>query len=197
MIAAVSESTASACSPSASRTSANSSIATTRSSSSRATSERVAARSRASASAGPRHRSSASVEARDRGGGIAVRVGLAGEDEQPFEALDVELVGLDPQQVAVRTGRQATAGRGRIALELEHLAQPPDVDAQCGRRARRGLAVPQLLDQLFRRDRVVRRAWRAGRAAGAAWPHGALPVTRRAGPRSGRGFEAPQAPPAQ
>ena len=103
---------------------------------------------------------------------IAVRVGLAGQHEQPLEALHVELVGLDPQQVAVRAGRQPTARRVRVAVELEHLAQAPDVHTQRRRRARRRLAVPELFDQLLGEHRTVRahgeqheeltRAWRRG-----------------------------------
>ena len=156
LIAAVSRSTTSACSPSASRTSASSSIATTRSSSSRATSDRVALEI-----AGVGQRSAAPQverlgEPRHRGGRVAVRVALAGQHEQAFEALHVELVGLDPQEVAVRTGGQSSAGRIRVACELEHLAQAADVDAERGRGARRRLAVPELLDQLLRRHRTVR-----------------------------------------
>ncbi len=39
---------------------------------------------------------------RHRGGGLPATPDLPGEDDQPLEALHVELVGLDPQQVPVR-----------------------------------------------------------------------------------------------
>ena len=93
---------------------------------------------------------------RNRGAGVAAAVDLPGQHDQPLEALDVELVGLHPQEVAVRTGGQPATRRARVAVELEHLTQPGDVDPQRGRRARRRFALPELVDQLFRGHRPVR-----------------------------------------
>src|SRR5258708_19486096 len=70
--------------------------------------------------------------------------------------MDVEFIGLDPQEVAVRTRGQPAARSTRVAGELENLAQAGDVHAQCRRRARRRLTVPELLDQFLRRHRTIR-----------------------------------------
>ncbi len=92
----------------------------------------------------------------NRGAGVTTIVDLPGQHDEPFEPLDVELVGLHPQQISVRTGRKAAARCTRVAVQLEHLAQARDVHAQCGCRAGRRFALPELVDQLLRRHRPVR-----------------------------------------
>ncbi len=111
------------------------------------------------------------------GGGI----GRGSLLDEPLEAADVELVAVEPQDVA---GRARDEQRGAGA---ERLAQPRDARLQ-RRRARLGrLARPELLDQPVRRDDLVgveeqeREQVSLPRAREA--PRGG----RRRGPRAGRG----------
>ena len=93
-----------------------------------------------------------------RPGGIgAFRLG-----DQPLEAEQVELVGVDPDEVAglLRDDRRAVP---------EHLPQLGDVELERVRRGRRRIVRPQRVDQAVDRDG---RGWAsagAGRAAFAAW----------------------------
>ena len=80
---------------------------------------------------------------------------LSGQDHEPLESLRVELIGLDAQHVAVRPGGQSGAGRVRVAIELEGLAEPADVHAQRGGGTRRRVALPELLHELFGADRAI------------------------------------------
>jgi len=71
----------------------------------------------------------------------------------PLEALDVELVGADAQQVSVGARDQHVAAGARAVLEL--LAKLGDVDLQplgCGRR---WALAPQLVDEPIGRDHLV------------------------------------------
>ena len=97
-----------------------------------------------------------SSQQRNRGSGVATTVDLPGQHDEPLETLDVELVGLHSQEIAVRTGGKAAARRARVAVQLEHLTQAGNVHSQCGRRARRRFAFPELVDQLLRGHRPVR-----------------------------------------
>ena len=67
---------------------------------------------------------------------------------EPLELQHVELVVLDPDQVAGRLGEQAVA--------IKHLPQLRDVDVECLLRRLRRLLVPERLRQALGRDDLVR-----------------------------------------
>ncbi len=92
---------------------------------------------------------------RDGGCGITHADRVTREQHESFEALRVELVGLDPEHVSVRTGRQSGTRRARTPVELEDLTDTADMNAQRGRGAGGWVALPQLFDELFGRDRPV------------------------------------------
>jgi hypothetical protein len=95
-------------------------------------------------------------ELRDRLRRVAPAYGLAREQDQPLEALRVELGGFDRQHVAPRAGPKARARSVGTPLRLECLAKAAHVNPERGCRARWGAALPELLDQMFAGVRPVR-----------------------------------------
>ena len=80
-----------------------------------------------------------------RRSGVAPGEGLPAVADESFEAVGVERVGLDVEDVATRTA----ADRRIVA---EHRSEARDVGAQGGRRSVGRLAGPELVDQVVRRD---------------------------------------------
>ena len=76
--------------------------------------------------------------------------------ELALETLRVERLGLGPQRIPPRPGRQDLARRPLGALRLEQPAQLSDVDLERVRRRRRWGLAPEGIDQPVARDRFVR-----------------------------------------
>ena len=83
--------------------------------------------------------------------GIARRELVAARVEQLPKAVEVELAGLDAEEVAVVAGKQDA-----FAGAVQGLSQPRDVHLDDLRGARRLLVRPELVDEVVARDDLVR-----------------------------------------
>ena len=117
-------------------------------------------------------------------------IGRAGLLDEALEAVDVELLGVEPERRS--RARRVTRQRGAGA---ERLAQPRDARLERRRTLLRRLARPQLLDQPVRRDDLVRVEEQEARAGCAAAGRAAPRRGRRRAPRAGRGSGTPSRPP--
>jgi hypothetical protein len=79
----------------------------------------------------------------------------AGDRDERVEAEEVDLLGVDGEQVAGRLRQQHRRLGARSAIRLERLAQVRDVHLQRRRRARRGVIAPQAVDQSIGGDGPV------------------------------------------
>ena len=100
-----------------------------------------------SASGAPRHSERLRQAFRCGTLGIARAQGLAALVGQAPEALEIELLGIELEDVTGRAGDEKLAGLAARAVGLQHLAKLGDMDLKrLGRGLRRG-AAPELIDQ--------------------------------------------------
>ena len=79
----------------------------------------------------------------------------AGDRDERVEAQEVDLLGVDGEQVAGWLRQQHRRLGAGAAIGLERLAQVRDVHLQRRRRAQRGVIAPQAVDQSIGRDGTV------------------------------------------
>ena len=87
---------------------------------------------------------------------IPRREGVAALLGQPLEPFEIELLGVEIQQIAGGTGDQDPSRLTRPAPRFEHLAKLGDVNLKGLGRRRGCLPAPQLIDQAIARDHLVR-----------------------------------------
>ena len=96
------------------------------------------------------------AEEHGRAGDAPLGPQRASEADQPLEPEEVDLLGIDGEQVTGRLGQQHRRLGTRAAIGLQHLTQVRHVHLQRRRRMLRGIVPPQAIDQPLGRHRTVR-----------------------------------------